>query len=33
VKEALKVIKKYHDPIVEERVKQWSDALKIEEQD
>ncbi|XP_027905920.1 isoleucine N-monooxygenase 1-like [Vigna unguiculata] len=33
VKEALKVIKKYHDPIVEGRVKQWNDLPKIEEED
>ena len=33
VKEALKVIKKYHDPIVEGRVKQWNDLPKIDEQD
>jgi len=33
VKEALKVIKKYHDPIVQERVKQWNDTPNIDEQD
>ncbi|WVY98534.1 hypothetical protein V8G54_030685 [Vigna mungo] len=33
VKEALKVIKKYHDPIVEERLKQWNDTPKIDEHD
>ncbi|BAT97683.1 hypothetical protein VIGAN_09120100 [Vigna angularis var. angularis] len=33
VKEALNVMKKYHDPIVQERVKQWNDAEKIDEQD
>jgi len=33
VKEALKVMKKYHDPIIQERVKQWNDAGKIDEKD
>ena len=33
VREALNVMKKYHDPIVQERVKQWNDTPKIDEQD
>ncbi|KAG4974921.1 hypothetical protein JHK87_031742 [Glycine soja] len=33
VKEALKIIKKYHDPIVQERIKQWNDGLKVDEED
>ncbi|CAJ1949718.1 unnamed protein product [Sphenostylis stenocarpa] len=33
VKEALRVIKKYHDPIVEERIKQWNDTPKVDEED
>ncbi|RDX92556.1 Isoleucine N-monooxygenase 2, partial [Mucuna pruriens] len=33
VKEALRTIKKYHDPIIQERVKQWNDGSKVEEED
>lgn len=33
VKEALKIIKKYHDPIVQERIKLWNDGLKVDEED
>ncbi|KAL2333079.1 hypothetical protein Fmac_014292 [Flemingia macrophylla] len=33
VKETLKIIKKYHDPIVQERIKQWNDGLKVVEED
>ncbi|QCD77913.1 cytochrome P450 [Vigna unguiculata] len=33
VREALRIIKKYHDPIVQHRIKQWNDGLKIHEED
>nr|KYP46472.1 Tyrosine N-monooxygenase [Cajanus cajan] len=33
LKEALRIIKKYHDPIVQERVKQWNDGAKVDEED
>ncbi|RDX68521.1 Isoleucine N-monooxygenase 2, partial [Mucuna pruriens] len=33
VKEALRIIKKYHDPIVQERIKQWNDGSKVDEED
>jgi len=33
VKEALRIIKKYHDPIVQQRIKQWNDGLKVDEED
>ncbi|KAK8468647.1 hypothetical protein PHAVU_006G078800 [Phaseolus vulgaris] len=33
VKEALSIIKKYHDPIVQQRIKQWNDGLKVDEED
>ncbi|KAL2333077.1 hypothetical protein Fmac_014290 [Flemingia macrophylla] len=33
VKETLKRIKKYHDPIVQERIKQWNDGLKVVKED
>ncbi|KAL9303771.1 hypothetical protein ACSQ67_021034 [Phaseolus vulgaris] len=33
VKEALDVIKKYHDPIVQERAKQWNHTPKVDEED
>ena len=33
MKEALKIIKKYHDPIVQERIKLWNDGLKVDEED
>ncbi|KAK7290350.1 hypothetical protein RIF29_04696 [Crotalaria pallida] len=33
VKKAMGIIKKYHDPIIEERIKQWSDGSKIDGED
>ncbi|KAL5164354.1 Isoleucine N-monooxygenase 2 [Glycine soja] len=33
VKEASRIIKKYHDPIVQERIKQWNDGLKVDAED
>lgn len=33
VKNAMKIMKKYHDPIVEERIKQWNDGSKTVEED
>ncbi|KAK7390170.1 hypothetical protein VNO78_25469 [Psophocarpus tetragonolobus] len=33
VKEALRIIKKYHDPIIQDRVKQQNDARKVDEED
>ncbi|KAG2394758.1 Isoleucine N-monooxygenase [Vigna angularis] len=33
VREALRIIKKYHDPIVQQRIKQWNDGLKVDEED
>ncbi|KHN18658.1 Isoleucine N-monooxygenase 2 [Glycine soja] len=33
VKEALRIIKKYHDPIVQEKIKQWNDGLKVDAED
>ncbi|MED6194257.1 hypothetical protein PIB30_026769 [Stylosanthes scabra] len=33
VKEALRIVKKYHDPIIEERIKQWNDGFKSEQED
>nr|KYP44534.1 Tyrosine N-monooxygenase [Cajanus cajan] len=33
VKNGLKMMKKYHDPIVEERIKQWKDGSKTIEED
>ncbi|KRG98134.1 hypothetical protein GLYMA_18G052200v4 [Glycine max] len=33
VKEALRIIKKYHDPIVQVRIKQWNDGLKVDAED
>ncbi|QCD77912.1 cytochrome P450 [Vigna unguiculata] len=33
VKEALRKIKKYHDPIVQQRIKQWNHGLKVDAED
>ncbi|KAK7290340.1 hypothetical protein RIF29_04679 [Crotalaria pallida] len=33
VKKAMKIMKKYHDPIIEERIKQWNDGSKIHAED
>ncbi|KAK7290345.1 hypothetical protein RIF29_04685 [Crotalaria pallida] len=29
VKKAMKIMKKYHDPIIEERIKRWNDGSKL----
>ncbi|KAK7305536.1 hypothetical protein VNO77_43442 [Canavalia gladiata] len=33
VKKALRIMNKYHDPIIEERIKQWNDGLKVNVED
>nr|KYP44535.1 Tyrosine N-monooxygenase [Cajanus cajan] len=33
LKNAMKIMKKYHDPIIEERIKQWKDGSKTVEED
>ncbi|XP_061341838.1 isoleucine N-monooxygenase 2-like [Gastrolobium bilobum] len=33
VKKAMGIIKKCHDPIIEQRIKQWNDGLKVEVED
>ncbi|CAJ1965038.1 unnamed protein product [Sphenostylis stenocarpa] len=33
VKEALKILNKYHDPIIEQRIKEWNDGSKIDGED
>ena len=33
VKKAMRIVNKYHDPLIEERIKQWNDGLKTEEED
>ncbi|XP_020237622.1 isoleucine N-monooxygenase 1-like [Cajanus cajan] len=33
VKETLRIFKKYHDPIVQERIKQWNEGLKVDVED
>ena len=33
VKKAIKIVKKYHDPLIEERIKQWNDGLKTVKED
>ncbi|XP_014523654.1 isoleucine N-monooxygenase 2-like [Vigna radiata var. radiata] len=33
VKKALQIVNKYHDPIIEQRIKQWNDGSKIHTED
>ncbi|MED6152241.1 hypothetical protein PIB30_089997 [Stylosanthes scabra] len=33
IKEAMRIMNKYHDPIIEERIKQWNDGLRSEQED
>ncbi|CAJ1960599.1 unnamed protein product [Sphenostylis stenocarpa] len=33
VKEYLRIIKKYHDPIIQQRINQWNEGLKVDEED
>ena len=33
LKKALKILNKYHDPIIEERIQQWKNGLKEEHED
>ncbi|MED6194251.1 hypothetical protein PIB30_026763 [Stylosanthes scabra] len=33
IKEAMRIMNKYHDPIIEERIKQWNDGLRNEQED
>ncbi|TKY47911.1 Isoleucine N-monooxygenase 2 [Spatholobus suberectus] len=33
VKKAMEIVNKYHDPIIEQRIKEWNDGSKIDEED
>ncbi|KAI4356019.1 hypothetical protein L6164_000073 [Bauhinia variegata] len=33
VKQAVKILKRYHDPIIAERIEQWKNGIKISEED
>ncbi|XP_061341840.1 isoleucine N-monooxygenase 2-like [Gastrolobium bilobum] len=33
LKKAMRIMNKYHDPIIEERIKQWNDGSKTDEED